>query len=241
NRRDDEKTISYVESHDQALVGDKTVIFRLIDDKMYWHMMVGDDDMTVSRGIALHKLIRLVTLATINGGYLNFMGNEWGHPEWIDFPREGNGWSYKYARRQWDLVDRDDLQYKYLQAFDNAMVELVAGINNFQALGIEKLWEKDDDQVLAFRRGNLVFVFNFNPFKSFDGYGILAPAGKYTVELSSDNPAFGGYGNIDESVSHLTVADPLYAPTGKEWLKLYLPARSAQVLRLHRSRQRRKK
>ncbi|MDE5607349.1 MAG: alpha amylase C-terminal domain-containing protein [Muribaculaceae bacterium] len=241
NRRDDEKTISYVESHDQALVGDKTVIFRLIDDKMYWHMMVGDDDMTVSRGIALHKLIRLVTIATINGGYLNFMGNEWGHPEWIDFPREGNGWSYKYARRQWDLVDRDDLQYKYLQAFDNAMVEIISGVNNFQALGIEKLWEKDDDQVLAFRRGNLVFVFNFNPFRSFDGYGILAPAGSYTVELSSDNPDFGGYGNIDESVRHLTVHDPLYAPTGKEWLKLYLPARSAQVLRLHRSRPRRKK
>ncbi len=236
NRRDDEKTISYVESHDQALVGDKTVIFRLIDEKMYWHMTVGDDDMTVARGIALHKMIRLVTLATINGGYLNFMGNEWGHPEWIDFPREGNGWSYKYARRQWDLVDREDLQYKFLNAFDNAMVELVSDVNNFQALGIEKLWEKDDDQILAFRRGNLVFVFNFNPFKSFSDYGILAPAGSYTVELSSDRPEFGGFGNIDESVKHLTIPDPLYAPTGKEWLKLYLPARSAQVLRLHRSR-----
>ena len=238
NRRDDEKTISYVESHDQALVGDKTVIFRLIDDKMYWHMTVGDDDMTVTRGIALHKMIRLVTLATINGGYLNFMGNEWGHPEWIDFPRQGNDWSYKYARRQWSLVDREDLQYKFLNAFDNAMVDLVSGVNNFQNLGIEKLWEKDDDQVLAFRRGNLVFVFNFNPFKSFNDYGILAPAGSYTVELSTDNPDFGGFGNIDEKVRHLTLNDPLYAPTGKEWLKLYLPARSAQVLRLHRSRRR---
>ncbi len=109
NRRADEKTISYVESHDQALVGDKTVIFRLIDAAMYWHMTVGDKDPVVARGIALHKMIRLVTLATINGGYLNFMGNEFGHPEWIDFPREGNGWSYKYARRQWELVDREDL------------------------------------------------------------------------------------------------------------------------------------
>ena len=241
NRRDDEKTISYVESHDQALVGDKTVIFRLIDSNMYWHMMVGDNDMTVARGIAMHKMIRLVTLATINGGYLNFMGNEWGHPEWIDFPREGNGWSYKYARRQWSLVDREDLQYKYLNAFDNAMVEAVSSVKNFQALGIEKLWEKDDDQVLAFRRGNLVFVFNFNPFKSFDGYGILAPAGSYTVELSTDSPEFGGFGNIDEDVRHLTVHDPLYAPIGKEWLKLYLPARSAQVLKLHRSRPRKNK
>ena len=231
NRRADEKTISYVESHDQALVGDKTVIFRLIDKEMYWHMEKDDDNMTVARGMALHKMIRLVTIATINGGYLNFMGNEFGHPEWIDFPREGNGWSYKYARRQWDLVDREDLKYQYLNTFDNAMVELVGSHYNFQALPIRKLWEKDDDQVLAFMRGDLVFVFNFNPFKSFDGYGILAPAGSYQTVLSSDSPLFGGYGNIDEKVEHLTLSDPLYAPHGVEWLKLYLPSRSAIVLR----------
>lgn len=241
NRRSDEKTISYVESHDQALVGDKTVIFRLIDKEMYWHMMVGDTNPMVTRGMALHKMIRLVTASTINGGYLNFMGNEFGHPEWIDFPREGNGWSYKYARRQWDLVDREDLQYKFLNAFDNAMVELISGVYNFQSLGIEKLWEKDDDQVLAFRRGNLVFVFNFSPVHSFSDYGILAPAGKYKVVLSSDAPQFGGFGNIDESVEHLTQFDPLYQPIGKEWLKLYMPARSAQVLRLSRPRTNRSK
>ena len=231
NRRADEKTISYVESHDQALVGDKTVIFRLIDKEMYWHMEKTDDNMTVARGMALHKMIRLVTIATINGGYLNFMGNEFGHPEWIDFPREGNGWSYKYARRQWDLVDREDLKYRYLNNFDNAIVELVSSHYNFQALPIRKLWEKDDDQVLAFMRGDLVFVFNFNPFKSFDGYGILAPGGSYRTVLSTDRPEYGGYGNVDESVEHLTVSDPLYAPHGVEWLKLYLPARSAMVLR----------
>ena len=231
NRRADEKTISYVESHDQALVGDKTVIFRLIDKEMYWHMMKDDDNMVVARGIALHKMIRLVTLATINGGYLNFMGNEFGHPEWIDFPREGNGWSYKYARRQWDLVDREELKYIFLQNFDNAMIELVSGIYNFQALTIQKLWEKDDDQVLAFMRGEYIFVFNFNPSRSFDGYGILAPAGKYRTVLSSDNVAFGGYGNVDEKVEHFTQTDPLYAPHGVEWLKLYLPSRSALVLK----------
>lgn len=236
NRRADEKTISYVESHDQALVGDKTVIFRLIDDKMYWHMMKGDDDMTVARGIALHKMIRLVTLATINGGYLNFMGNEFGHPEWIDFPREGNGWSYKYARRQWDLVDREELKYGYLNDFDNAMIDIVKSIRDFQAKSVEKLWEKDDDQVLAFKRGDLVFVFNFNPFKSFSGYGLLAPKGEYEVVLSTDNPQFGGYGNIDETISHLTQHDALYSPLGVEWLKLYLPARSALVLRKKRAR-----
>lgn len=236
NRRADEKTVSYVESHDQALVGDKTVIFRLIDKEMYWHMMVGDNDMTVARGMALHKMLRLVTAATINGGYLNFMGNEWGHPEWIDFPREGNGWSYKYARRQWELVDRNDLKYKYLNAFDNAMVELIGGTYNFQALPVVKLWEKDDDQVLAFRRGNLVFVFNFSPSRSFTDYGVLTEPGEYNVVLSSDSPRFGGYGNIDESVAHFTVPDPLYSPLGLGWLKLYLPARSAQVLKLRRRR-----
>ena len=230
NRRADEKTISYCESHDQALVGDKTIIFRLIDDKMYWHMMMGDDDMTVARGMALHKMIRLVTLATINGGYLNFMGNEWGHPEWIDFPREGNGWSYKYARRQWNLVDNPNLKYHLLNNFDNAMIELVSGVYNFQALPVRKLWEKDDDQILAFMRGDLCFVFNFSPDKSYDGYDILAPPGCYQVVLDTDRPKFGGYGNVDDSVKHLTAPDPLYSPAGVAWLRLYLPARTAIVL-----------
>ncbi len=236
NRRSDEKTVSYCESHDQALVGDKTIIFRLIDKEMYWHMMVGDDNGTVARGMALHKMIRLVTLALINGGYLNFMGNEFGHPEWIDFPREGNGWSYKYARRQWDLVDREDLKYKYLNAFDNAIIGLVSKTYDFQALPVDKLWEKDDDQVLAFRRGDLIFVFNWNPIRSFSGYGFLAPAGEYEVVLNTDATGFGGLGLSDDSVHHFTQPDPLYSPSGKGWLKMYLPARSAQVLRMVRKR-----
>ncbi len=236
NRRADEKTISYVESHDQALVGDKTVIFRLIDSKMYWHMSVDDDDADVARGMALHKMIRLVTLATINGGYLNFMGNEFGHPEWIDFPREGNGWSYKYARRQWELVDRQDLKYRFLQAFDNEMIEVVSKVHNFQALPVRKLWEKDSDQVLAFMRGDLVFVFNFSPTRSYDGYGILAPAGTYIPVFSSDDPAFGGFGNIDLKIKHFTIPDPLYEPAGVARLPLYLPARTALVLKKQRTR-----
>jgi len=232
NRRADERTISYAESHDQALVGDKTIIFRLIDKEMYWHMMVGDNDGTVARGMALHKMIRLVTASTINGGYLNFMGNEWGHPEWIDFPREGNGWSYKYARRQWSLVDREDLKYQYLNNWDNDMIHLIGGTHNFQALPIRKLWDKDDDQVLAYMRGDLVFVFNFNPTKSFTDYGFLAPVGEYEGLLDSDAPRYGGFGNIDESVHHFTQDDPLYRDSHLGWLKLYIPARSALILRL---------
>jgi 1,4-alpha-glucan branching enzyme len=230
NRRADEKTISYAESHDQALVGDKTIIFRLIDSEMYWHMTADDRNMTVDRGIALHKMIRLITATTINGGYLNFMGNEFGHPEWIDFPREGNGWSYKYARRQWHLVDNPDLKYKFLGDFDKAMIHLIGGIKNFQESPIYKVWDNEDDQVMAFRRDDRIFVFNFNPVKSFTGYGFLTSPGKYRVILNTDNPAFGGFGLIDDSIEHFTIHDPLYAGEGKEWLKLYLPARTAVAL-----------
>ena len=240
NRRDDEKTVSYAESHDQALVGDKTIIFRLIDKEMYWHMMTDDHDGTVDRGMALHKMIRLVTASLINGAYLNFMGNEWGHPEWIDFPREGNGWSYKYARRQWDLVDREDLKYQFLNNWDNDMIHLIGGVKGFEALPVRKLWDKDDDQVLAYMRGDLAFVFNFSPNRSHVDYPILAPEGEYVNVFDSDNPRYGGYGNIDEGVKHLTEHDGLYAPHHLGWLKLYLPARSAQVLRLKSARKPRK-
>jgi len=232
NRRSDEKTISYCESHDQALVGDKTIIFRLIDKEMYWHMLTDDNNFAVERGMALHKMIRLVTLASINGGYLNFMGNEFGHPEWIDFPREGNGWSYKYARRQWSLVDRMDLKYQYLNKFDNAMIATISNEYDFQNYPIEKLWEKDDDQVLAFRRGDLVFIFNWNPTRSFADYGILAPSGEYKILLDSDSKYYGGFGNTDNSVHHFTKPDPIHTPTGKGWLRIYIPARTAQVLKI---------
>ena len=231
NRRADEKTISYAESHDQALVGDKTIIFRLIDKEMYWHMMVGDNDFTVDRGMALHKLIRLVTLATINGGYLNFMGNEFGHPEWIDFPREGNGWSYKYARRQWDLVDRTDLKYQFLNNFDRAMIETIHSVRHFETKPIIKIWDNDGDQVLAFERKDLLFVFNFHPYSSYTGYGLLVEPGVYETVLNSDRGEFGGHDLIDESVEHFTQPDPLYKKEHKEWLRLYLPARTVQVLR----------
>jgi 1,4-alpha-glucan branching enzyme len=234
NRRQDEKTITYCESHDQALVGDKTIIFRLADKEMYWHMMVNDHNYQVDRALALHKMIRLITLATTNGGYLNFMGNEFGHPEWIDFPREGNGWSYKYARRQWSLVEREDLKYQFLNNFDKAMLKIVSSVKKFEDTNIVKLWDKDDDQVLAFMRGNLLFVFNFNPSKSFTDYGILAPEGKYVNVLDSDAEKFGGYGNIDDGVAHLTTHDQMYTRHGKGWLKLYLPARTAIVLRSRR-------
>ena len=231
NRRIDEKTISYCESHDQALVGDKTIIFRLIDADMYWHFKKGDENDMASRGIALHKMIRLVTASTINGGYLNFMGNEFGHPEWIDFPREGNGWSYKYARRQWNLVDNKELDYHYLADFDREMLKVIKSERNFNRTPVQEIWHNDGDQVLAYMRGELLFVFNFSPVRSFTDYGFLVPVGSYDVVLDSDNKAFGGNGLNDDTMTHLTNHDPLYADAHKAWLKLYLPARTALVLK----------
>lgn len=231
NRRADEKTISYCESHDQALVGDKTIIFRLIDADMYWHFKHGDETNLVNRGIALHKMIRLVTAAAMNGGYLNFMGNEFGHPEWIDFPREGNGWSYKYARRQWNLVDNQDLDYHFLSDFDEAMLEVIKSEKKFNLTPVQEIWHNDGDQILAFERGDLLFVFNFSPTKSYTDYGFLMKKGEYHVVLNTDAKAFGGNGLADDGVTHFTNFDPLYEKDGKEWLKLYVPARSAVVLR----------
>jgi 1,4-alpha-glucan branching enzyme len=245
NRREDEKTISYAESHDQALVGDKTIIFRLVDADMYWHFEHGHSNYTVDRGIALHKMIRLITASTINGGYLTFMGNEFGHPEWIDFPREGNGWSYKYARRQWSLVDNPNYFFSDLNRFDNKMVHLLRQhllIQNPTAeekqyrVGKHLPWvlkwcDNEGDQVVAYSRGDLLFIFNWNGQKSFADYGILVPEGKYKVVLNTDAKEFAGFGISDDSVEHFTQYDPLYQPDGKGWLKMYLPARSAVVLK----------
>jgi 1,4-alpha-glucan branching enzyme len=232
NRRADEKTINYTESHDQALVGDKTLIFRLIDADMYWHMSkLSASTFNVDRGIALHKMIRLMTATTINGGYLNFMGNEFGHPEWIDFPREGNGWSYKYARRQWNLFDNKDLKYRFLGDFDREMISLIRKQKKFQTSTIEKLWDNENDQVVVYRRDDLYFVFNFHPNKSYADYGFLTEKGSYKIILNTDSPSFGGFGIVEEKIQHFTIQDELYKKDKKEWLKIYIPSRTAFVLR----------
>ena len=231
NRRQNEKTISYAESHDQALVGDKTIIFRLVDADMYWHFEHGHSTYMVDRGIALHKMIRLITASTNNGGYLNFMGNEFGHPEWIDFPRQGNGWSYKYARRQWSLVDNQNFYYADLNRFDAAMISMLRKSGIMPDTPIVNLWDREGDQVVAYMRGDYVFVFNWNGTKSFPDYGFLAPEGKYQVVLNTDNPKFAGFEQTDDTIAHFTMPDREYARDKKGWLKLYLPARTAIVLK----------
>ena len=159
------------------------------------------------------------------------MGNEFGHPEWIDFPREGNGWSYKYARRQWSLVDNKDLCYHYLGDFDKAMLQVIKDVKNIQKTDVVEIWHNDGDQVLAYMRRDYIFVFNFSPTRSFADYGFLVPQGSYEVVLNTDAVEFGGNGLADDSVRHFTNYDPLYAKAKKGWLKLYIPARSAVVLK----------
>ncbi len=229
NRRRDEKTISYAESHDQALVGDQTLIFRLVGSDMYHYMRVCDENIIVDRGMALHKLIRLITLSTAGNGYLNFMGNEFGHPEWIDFPREENAWSYRYARRQWHLVDDPDLKYRFLARFDHDIIELAKRFRLLEFSEIHLLFEDSNDKVIIFERAGLLFVFNFHPTCSHNHYTFEAPPGKYRMILCSDDHDYGGHGRLIPNQCHLTFCD---TPAGREryLLSLYIPTRTALIL-----------
>ena len=226
NHRKAEKTISYAESHDQALVGDQTLIFRLIGEDMYDHMWTDDDNFKVARGVALHKMIRLMTIATASNGYLNFMGNEFGHPDWIDFPRVGNNWSFKHAYRQWHLEDDVHLKYHLLAQFDRDMIAMAKTKHLLETSNPQLLYEDSKKKVIIFKRADLIFAFNFDPYRSFSDYRFEAPPGKYHMILDSDAPKFGGYGRLLPTQTHFTIADN----TKKNVLSIYLPARSAFVL-----------
>lgn len=229
NRRKEEKTISYAESHDQALVGDQSIIFRLIGADMYNHMHIEDEHLGVSRGLALHKMIRIITMATAGGGYLNFMGNEFGHPEWIDFPRPGNDWSYHYARRQWHLVDDANLKYHQLAQFDRHMIRLAKAFSLLETAGPRLLLEHGLDKVLAFERAGLVFVFNFHPHQSYFDYRLDSPPGKYHMVIDSDERQFGGHGRLTANQVHFTTMSD-DGNDQRNRLSLYLPSRTCFVL-----------
>jgi 1,4-alpha-glucan branching enzyme len=229
NRRAHEKHIGYAESHDQALVGDKTIAFRLMDEEMYRSMSKLTSHYLIDRGIALHKMIRLITFSLGGEGYLNFMGNEFGHPEWIDFPRVGNNNSYHYARRQWSLVDNETLRYQGLNNFDRAMQRLDEQYNLLEDPLIEQLALHEDTRQLVYRRGPLVFVFNFHSTESYSDLRIPVPdAADYKLILNSDSEAFSGNGIVTEGMVYPRQNVPMYGRN--QSLQIYLPARSAQVL-----------
>jgi len=227
NRRHDEKTISYAESHDQALVGDQSIIFRFIGADMYDHMSIDSQNIKVDRGLALQKMIRLITLASAGNGYLNFMGNEFGHPEWIDFPREGNNWSYHYARRQWHLVDNDNLKYQLLARFDRDVIALAKTHRLLDTADLHLLYEHSDNKVIVFERAGLLFAFNFQPAQSYNDYRFEAPPGTYRMLLTSDAAQYGGHGRLTADQQHLTLQEK-----DTNYLSLYLPNRTAIVLQL---------
>lgn len=229
NRRDDERTINYVESHDQALVGGKTLIFQLMDAAIYDAMRLGAANPATDRGVALHNLARLATLAAAGHGYLNFMGNEFGHPEWIDFPREGNGHSYHHARRQWHLRDDPALYYHGLAEFDAAMLALARGHDLLAGGPPRKLLIAEADKVLAFQRGDLVFMFNFHTHRSFSDYAVAVPPGRYRGAFDSDARRFGGQGRIAEGQEYPVGS----CQRGNEQclaIRVYLPCRTGLVI-----------
>ena len=228
SKRLDEKVVSYAESHDQALVGDKTIIFRLIDKEMYFSMRKDQPNLAVERGIALHKMIRLATLSCAGGAYLNFMGNEFGHPEWIDFPREGNNWSYAHARRLWGIADNTDLKYHWLADFDREMISLIRKNHLIDVPEVNWQFDHKENQILAFTRGKYLFVFNFNPTQSFVDYGIPMSASRLRIVLNTDEERFGGQNRIDDQLNYAT--HPSDGIDSQNYLLLYLPARTAMVL-----------
>jgi 1,4-alpha-glucan branching enzyme len=224
NRRYKEKSIAYVESHDQALVGDKTIAFRLMDKEMYYHMSKHDLNLIIDRGIGLHKLLRLFTISLGGEGYLNFIGNEFGHPEWVDFPREGNNWSHHYARRQWSLVDNKELKYQYLANWDKAMINMIRKNNILNSLPALQIHMDDNNKVIVYDRNNLLFIFNFHPQNSIFGYRFRAPdRGVYHIILNSDNTEFGGFNRVENNVEYFT--------DEQQVLSIYLPNRTSLVLK----------
>jgi len=222
NRRYGEATIAYAESHDQALVGDKTLAFWLMDQEMYWHMAKDDPHPVIERGIALHKLIRLATLAFGGEGWLNFMGNEFGHPEWLDFPREGNGWSFHYCRRQWSLVENPDLKYHWLADFDRALMELAAATRLLEAPPARCLHIDHAAKLLIAERANLIFALNFSVDQSPFGYPVRVDGMENrSLLLDSDHSLFGGHGRVDHSFHYPVDIEGV--------MKIYAPSRTGLV------------
>jgi len=230
NRRHGEKSIAYCESHDQALVGDKTLAFWLMDKEMYTNMSdISPQTAIISRGMALHKMIRLLVHSLGGEGYLNFEGNEFGHPEWLDFPRAGNNNSFHYARRQWNVVDDVLLRYKYLNNFDSAMNLLEGKYHWLDAPQAYVSLKHEVDKVVVYERAGLLFIFNFHPTSSFTDYrvGVEEP-GKYRIALSSDEKRFGGFDNVSLDSNYFTT--PMEWNGRKNWLQVYIPSRSCIVL-----------
>ncbi|KAH1195362.1 1,4-alpha-glucan-branching enzyme 1, chloroplastic/amyloplastic [Glycine max] len=243
NRRWLEKCVAYAESHDQALVGDKTIAFWLMDKDMYDFMALDRPSTPIiDRGIALHKMIRLITMGLGGEGYLNFMGNEFGHPEWIDFPRgdqhlpngvvvPGNNNSFDKCRRRFDLGDADYLRYQGMQEFDQAMQHLEEKFGFMTAEHQYISRKNEGDKIIVFERGNLIFVFNFHWTNSYSDYRVgCSTPGKYKIVLDSDDALFGGFSRLNHAAEYFT-SEGWYDDRPRSFL-IYAPSRTAVVYAL---------
>ena len=230
NRLPDVKTVAYAESHDQALVGDKTIAFRLMDKEMYDSMNRASQSLVIDRGMALHKMIRLMTASTGGQAYLNFMGNEFGHPEWIDFPREGNGWSYAHARRMWSLSENGYLRYSYLGDFDKAMIHLLKKYKVLADGYPYNLQMDEEHKTMVFSHGDLLFVFNWHPTASIPDYRLQVQApGKFVPLLSTDEERFGGFGRESMNAEHFSEPELCGDGVTRHYIRIYNIARTATV------------
>ena len=230
SRRPQEKNVAYCESHDQALVGDKTIFFRMTDAEMYTGMEKSYHSITMDRAVALHKMIRFVTMSLGGEGYLNFMGNEFGHPEWIDFPREGNGWSYKYARRQWSLVQNGLLKFEWLANFDKAMLKFARKYRVLNKHDLVNLWVDQPGKIIAFSKGELVYVFNFHPTYSPTNFFLPVHSvgeGQYKVIFSTDDVDFGGMDRVSKQYVYYTK----FVENRGLGFEIYIPCRTAIVFK----------
>lgn len=160
------------------------------------------------------------------------MGNEFGHPEWLDFPREGNGWSYHYARRQYNLCDDPLLRYQGLARFDRAMMHLDKEYNLLASPQAHIITCSDQDKLFVFERSGLIFAFNFHPVHSYDSLRIQlsdkmkqGPGMQFKAVLDSDALEYEGHARIQADclypVSDVTNESPHF--------KVYLPSRTALV------------
>ncbi len=229
NRREDEKTISYVECHDQAIVGGQTFLFRCIGKAMYDSMDIYSHNLVADRGVALHKLARLSTLATAGNGYMNFIGNEFGHPEWVDLPRQGNGWSYDHARRRWDLCDAPGLRFQFLNAFDKDMLKLIRSREDFFSQPAQQVWLDSEKHILAFKRCGLLFIFNFHPTASYSDYPIPVDKPEWTLLMDTDASAYNGFGRVQPNQHYITCTQEDEDGTPHA-IEVYLPTRTGLVL-----------
>ena len=230
NRRWKEKCICYAESHDQALVGDKTISMWLFNEQVYTHMSIfNEETLIIFRGMALHKMIRLVTFSLGGEGYLNFMGNEFGHPEWVDFPREGNNWSYHHCRRRWDLAKNDDLRYKFLLAFDKKMLKLDQEYGLLSATYQYIRTKDNSSKILVYERDNLLFVFNWHPNNCYEGQHIYVKSSrKVSVIFSTEDGNLGGHMRVAHMDYDVERVDDF---CGR--FRMFLPNRSATVFKIH--------